>query len=178
MKQNHTLELNKKAFTLIEVLISISLLVLIFTFIYGQFNLAQLSTNKTTLIEKNSSKREQIIALLYNDFISSRDINPTMMKLYTRFTEPFTTTNSLYGISQPYVKYLVVSTNESYKLIRIESHDNKNLDIGQYENKFYMDEVLGDIEYFKVLVNSENIEFFVKAKNIKDIYFSFKRVLK
>lgn len=176
MKQKHTIELNKKSFTLIEMLISVSILVLIFTFIYGQFNLAQLSTKKTTQIEKSSTKREKIILLLYNDFLTSSDIVSTSGKNFDRFIVPFSSSNSLYGISNPYIKYIVVESNEGKSLLRLESH-TKSIDITGINSKYYMEEIVKDIKYFKIIINKEYIEFYISAKDMKDIYFKFKRVV-
>jgi prepilin-type N-terminal cleavage/methylation domain-containing protein len=167
---------NKKAFTLIEVLISVSILVLIFTFLYSQFNLAQKSTKKTTQIEKSTTKRAKIIELLYADFISSRNLLPTTGRKYDKFSNAFSTENSLYSIQNPFVKYVVVSDNEGNQLVRIEG---KRGDIGmQNVNKdFYIDSIVKEIKYFKIIVSPEYIEFFVQAKDMKDIYFKLKRVI-
>ena len=171
-----TLDLNKKSFTLIEMLISVSILVLIFSFLYGQFNLAQLSTKKTTQIESSSSKREKIINLLYNDFVTSYDIQSTSGKKFDRFIKPFKTSNSLYGTTEPYVRYLVVYDNDIKRLIRLEGFED-SLNINSARSEYYMENVLDDIEYFKVLVSDDFIEFYIKSKNIKDIYFKFNRVV-
>lgn len=179
MKQKHILESNNKAFTLIEVLISISILVLVFTFLYSQFNLAQISTKKTTQVEQKTTKREQIKELFYNDFLkASALLVPTSGIKYDKL-ETFSSRNSLYGIIKPYIKYIIVSTNENNSLIRIESHNIENISLGESENEFYMDEIVKDIEYFKISTsNKEYIEFFIKAKDMKDIYFKFKRIIK
>ena len=177
MIQKHTLELNKKSFTLVEMLISISILVLIFTFLYGQFNLAQLSTEKTTQIELSSTKRAKVITLLYNDIFSSNDIIATTSKNFDKFIEPFSSKNSLYGISNPYIKYAVIQTNNGKSLLRFESH-LKNFSITGVDNKFYMEEILKDVKYFKIDTNNkEYIEFYISAKNTKDIYFKLKRIV-
>lgn len=176
MIQKHTLELNKKSFTLIEMLISVSILVLIFTFIYGQFNLAQLSTKKTTQIEKLSTKREKIIQLLYSDFITSLDIQSTTGISFDKFIEPFSSSNSLYGISNPYIIYTVVETYEGKSLLRLES-DTKSIDITGINSNYYMEEIVKDIKYFKIITNKEYIEFYISSKGMKDIYFKFKRVV-
>ena len=76
MNQKLTSE-SSRAFTLIEVLISVSILILIFVFLYSQFNLAQLSTKKTTKIEKSTTKRKDVIAVFYKDFITSTSYVPT-----------------------------------------------------------------------------------------------------
>ena len=179
MKQKHTLDLNKKAFTLIEALISVTILVLIFTFLYSQFNLAQISTKKTTQIEQKTTKRAQIKELLYNDFLkANQELVPTSGVKFDKL-EIFSSRNTLYGIIKPYIKYVIVSTDDSISLIRIESHNSSNISLSQNENKFYMDEILHDIEYFKIITsNKEYIEFFIKAKDMKDIYFKFKRIVK
>lgn len=176
-KQNLSFVSNKKAFTLIEVLISVSILVLIFVFLYSQFNLAQISTKKTTLIEKSATKRAKVIELLYTDLMSSKNIVSTSGKNYDKFIEAFETSNSLYMISNPFIKYAVISTKTGNSLIRIEGK-RKDINIQNANSDFYADLILNDIEYFKVNVSSSYIEFFVQAKEMKDIYFKFRRVVK
>lgn len=168
---------NKKAFTLIEVLISITILVLIFVFLYGQFNLAQLSTKKTTTIEKYTTKRAKVIELLHNDFITASEIVATSGKSYDKFVEAFTTQHSLYGIQNPYIKYVVIAQQEGNTLLRLES-TSTDVDIQNSNSDFYIDEIVQNIKYFKVLTSGEYIEFFIQADGMKDIYFKFKKVLK
>lgn len=175
-KQNLFFVSNKKAFTLIEVLISVTILVLIFIFLYGQFNLAQKSTQKTTTVEVATTKRAKIIELLYNDFLSSENITATSGKKYDKFIQPFTTEHSLYGIKNPYVKYVVITSQEGNSLLRLESN-NKDVDIRNANSNFYIDTVVKKIDYFKVIVTTQYIEFFLKADGMKDIYFKFKRLL-
>lgn len=176
-KQNLFFVSNKKSFTLIEVLISVTILVLVFVFLYSQFNLAQKSTKKTTQIEKTSTKRAKVIELLYNDLITSRDIVPTSRQKYDRFLEAFQTQNSLYGMINPFIKYVVISKNDGYRLVRLEG---KRKDIGllNANSDFYIDEIVKDIQYFRVNVTNEYIEFFIKAEKMKDIYLKIKRVIK
>lgn len=175
-KQNLFFVSNKKAFTLIEVLISISILVLIFVFLYGQFNLAQISTKKTTIIEKSTTKRAKVIELLYNDFLSSQNINPTSGKSYDKFVEAFDTQNSLYGIEKPYIKYAVVTSQEGNKLVRIEDK-RKDIGLQNANSDFYIDVIVENIKYFKVIKSDKYIEFFLQAQEMKDIYFKLKRVI-
>lgn len=175
MTNKYSSELNKKAFTLIELLISVTILVLIFTFIYGQFNLAQLSTKKTTQIESSTTQRGKIITLLYNDFITTKEIVPTSGKSFDKFINAFETNNSLHGISNPFVKYAVIETNDGKFLMRAESNQ-QNISFSENNNKFYMDEIVKNIEFFKVITNDNYIEFFIKAKDMKDIYFRFKKI--
>lgn len=174
--KKHFSELNKRAFTLIEVLISISILVLVFVFIYSQFNLAQLSTKKTTFIEKQTTNRAMIIQLLYSDFITSKDINPTSGKSYDKFFESFSSENSLYGIDKPFIKYVVISSQEGNNLVRLEGVTS-DIDFQNANSKFYIDIVVKNIKFFKVLKNEEYIEFFIQSKGMKDIYFKFKRFM-
>jgi len=176
-KQNLFFVSNKKAFTLIEVLISITILVLIFTFLYSQFNLAQISTKKTTTIEKSSTKRAKIIELLYSDLMTAQKVVPTSRKNYDRFIEAFPTQNSLYGIENPYIKYVVVADDETNTLLRIEGK-RKDIGLQNANSEFYADKIVEKITYFKVIVSGEYIELFLQAEDMKDIYFKFKKVVK
>jgi prepilin-type N-terminal cleavage/methylation domain-containing protein len=171
------LESNKQSgFTIVELLISIVLLVLIFIFLYGQFNLAQLSTKKTTEVEKTTTKRAKVVELIYNDFLNSPNIEPTSGHNYDKFVDAFITTNSLYGITNPYVKYAVIRGSDSNILVRLESTE-EDIDIQNAQSEFYLDTILENVTKFKVIKSNEYLEVFIQAKGMKDIYLKLRRYL-
>ncbi len=173
MKKRVILLSNKKSFTLIELLIAVGLLVLIFTFLYTQFNLTYLSTDKTTQIEQQSSKRELFLKLFYEDIIKATQVTPTNFAKYDILD--LQTSNSLYGISDVFVKYVVVQDNEIKKLVRIESHDK--IMIQNRTNNFYMDTILENIHEFEVLTDGAYVEFFIQYEDINNVHFKFKRLM-
>ena len=109
----------KRAFTLIEIVISIFLTLLIVTFLYK--SLAHQSLfNK--LLSKKSSQQEKffkITQLLFKDFNEAENIKiergfeKSFYRIYLR------TNNSLYQIPKPFVLYFV--HKEDNTLVRLES---------------------------------------------------------
>lgn len=168
MKQRAILKSNK-SFTIVEVLISITILVLIFVFLYGQFNLAFTSTSLTTQKQEKSYKRLQVIELLYKDLFQSTNITYVPKTKYDLLT--LQSTNSLHGFSSVFVKWVVVKGDDVNSLVRIES--NQNFSLESTIQDYYMDVVLEDIQYFKVININKIVEVFINAKTMKDIHFKF-----
>ena len=96
---------------------------------------------------------------------------------FDTFVNSFSTSHSLYGLVNPYVKYTVVRDNDINILLRMESNLDE-IDLLSVHSIYYTEKLLENIDYFKVNTsNPEYIEFYVKAKGMKDIYFKFNRVV-
>jgi prepilin-type N-terminal cleavage/methylation domain-containing protein len=105
----------KKAFTLIEVIISIFIFSLIMIFLYKSISSLRLNNKnlkKTTLKSKNLSKT---ITLLKSDIILSRSID---LKLLKKDILKMDTLNSIYDIAKPKVTWKILKQSKS--LVRVE----------------------------------------------------------
>ena len=154
----------RKAFTLIELMISVLLLSLIVTFLYQ--SVAQLQTSNMQFLTKTNKlqKREALIKILYNDFINASSIQ--------KFDENsksdamiIQTSNSFYDMSMPYVLYKVYT--EEMNLKRVESPVEK---IDFINNVFKYNDLITGVTLFKVYENKGHYLIYVKAEGIEDIY--------
>ena len=154
----------KKAFTLIELMISIILLSIIVTFLYQ--SVAQLQTSNLQFLEKTDGlqKREQVLNLIYNDFINASSIqwydkgrNKDIILLQTN--------NSFHNMSQPFVRYKVYKEDSILK--RIESPIEK---IDFLNNIFKFNDIIENVKLFKVYEQKGHYLIYIRAEGLEDIY--------
>jgi len=109
----------RRAFTLMELMISVVLIALISMYLYGA--LGQTRTNNKMLQEHTEVQehRQKIYELLYRDFMESYTLNIQQTKDKHYHILMLQTDNSLYDIAAPYVTYYVQA--ESRNLVRLES---------------------------------------------------------
>jgi len=152
----------KKAFTLIEVMISIvifSILVLFMSKVVSSLNISLHSLDKT--YQKNQ-KQNLLIKTLYADILNSKHIiidnkNKNYSILFIQ------TSNSLYDIAMPYIVWYVSKKDKA--LMRLESSkeihlpmDSGNLDLFDK-----------NVKIFKVYKNNNKYFIFIKGK--KELFF-------
>ena len=154
----------RKAFTLVELMISVLLLSLIVTFLYQ--SVAQLQSSNVQFLNKTNSlqKRENLLKIFYNDFMNAtsiewydkgRDFDVIVMK----------TNNSFHNMSKPYVLYKVY--RDDSKLMRIESPVEK---IDFLNNIFRFNDIIEDVKLFKVYEQKGHYLIYLSAKGLEDIY--------
>lgn len=154
----------KKAFTLIELMISIILLSIIVTFLYQA--VAQLQASNQQLLKRADGVdlRENVLELLYNDFINASSVAwPDRLGATDKLV--LKSSNSFYDMSMPYVHYRVAA--EEKTLWRIES-PNETLAFDQ--KLFRFDAVLKEVETFKVYENNGHYFVYLKSREMDDIY--------
>lgn len=160
--------LNRKAFTLIEVLISIALMGLI---LVPLFNVVEMMRNSNTQLLHSLEKSTQITKatkVLFLDIVSS-DGNFTIKKdEMTRFCMS-ETSNSLYSLPVAKVCWLVLKDKNT--LIRTEGNVYK-LPSGS-EERVEVDKIMTDIEIFDVSreKNKDKVLVVIKQKNKEPISF-------
>ena len=159
----------KKAFTLVEVIISVILLGLIVTFIYKALENMQTSNQIFKNRSKELEKEEKIIKLLYEDILEADYIKITGGKKYKAVE--LKTNSSLYNISKPKVLWFV--SNYKSTLTRAES---TKLPLN-YENRFlsHITKIKENCETFVVKRSNkkDKILIYIKFKNEKPIVFEF-----
>ncbi len=143
----------RKAFTLMELMISIVLIVLIVLFLYGAIASMKISNKTLAKHDNQESNRSKIFELLYRDILESRSINslPTKDKHFN--TVEMQTHNSLHQIAMPYVTYFVNSQKDA--LIRLEAAKKIVLPIA-YEDRFaiHADLLINEVSDFNVYTKS------------------------
>jgi prepilin-type N-terminal cleavage/methylation domain-containing protein len=154
----------KRAFTLIELMISIILLSIIVTFLYQAVAQLQNSNQKLLTRADEVDKREDVLKLLYNDFINARSLI-WREKLAQRDTIVLQTSHSLYDMSQPYVLYKLYADEKSLR--RIESPIQS---LGFEEKRFRFDTVLRGVDSFKVYESRGHYFIYLKSEGMEEIY--------
>ncbi len=159
----------KKAFTLVEIIISIILLSIVVSFIYQALQNTRNANEIFKQKEKELDLRKKILKVLYDDIFMADRIRITGGKKYKSLE--LTTNNSLFNIIKPKVIWFV-SKHEN-TLVRVES---TKLPL-TYENRFisHLSKVASNCEIFTVYQSrkKDKIFFYIKFKNQKPIIYEF-----
>ncbi len=147
--------MSRRAFTLIELMVSIALTVIVVLFLYKALATQEIS-NK--VLAKNAStlhQTDQIFNLLYRDFLESNEtkIAATFNKDYNILY--LATKNSLHDIPFVYVLYYVNAKNNT--LVRLESAYPIKLPVDLEEIKYIFADVLIDkITKFRIFQSQQD----------------------
>ena len=156
----------RKAFTLLEVLISITLMGIILVALFSLVTLMQDSNDHLYKQLKKTKKVTQGTEVLYRDIISS-DGNLTIIKdEFTRLCIQ-STANSLYALPRPKVCWLVMK--EDNILMRVEGLEY-SLPL-KYEDRVEADTVVRNVELFDVYHNKDKVLVVLKEKEKEPITF-------
>jgi len=167
--------MKKRGFTLIEILVSIVLLGLISLFVSSTIY----QTKKNNKLFKNEvlkgTKKEIFLNTLYKDILLSTDLNISNNKNYTIIK--LLSNNSVYGISHPYISWLVLKQNHT--IIRLESAKKIVLPISENMQKFaYIDIVQKNCKFFQASLSKDkkSILVFIKIKKQKPIIYEINKL--
>lgn len=152
----------KKAFSLIEVLISIILFGMVYLTITNILSYLKTSNSFLKELYYKFDKNEKILKTLYMDLLEAYNVK-IVKKDKNTCTLYIKTNNSLYNLSQVYVIWYV----NKGRLIRVESLDKRLLPLDKIG---YMYD-FGEVKIFRVFRNKNR--FFVFYKNDKSFYFNF-----
>lgn len=164
----------KKAFTLLEVTIAVTLFMILVLFLYKTLDQTK-HTNKIFEQKKDALKE---VNQLNNIFLE--DIAESKSALEILYTDDktaivkFASNNTYHNGFHNYITYLISSND---KLVRIESNDKfkeSESDLNFYENA-YIDILLNDVEIFEVSAKDSEVVLIIKQKNKeKQIYKAFR----
>jgi prepilin-type N-terminal cleavage/methylation domain-containing protein len=165
----------KKAFTLVEVLVSVVLLGLISMFISS--TIAQTKSNNKLFENrlKDDKKLESLIDILYDDIYFSKSITVDGLKKYSLLHVK--SKNSIYGIDEPYVVWLVLK--DGNRLIRMESARKIVLPLKEEMKKWiFIDEGIKNCEHFTVNISKDEqkVLTYMKTKDKKPIIFEIEKL--
>ncbi|MEA3384309.1 MAG: prepilin-type N-terminal cleavage/methylation domain-containing protein [Campylobacterota bacterium] len=165
---------SKKAFTLVEILISISLFSIIILFLYQTLDMTKKSNSFYS--QKLDIKKDQndIKKVIFLDLIHA-DKNSVKISLDNDENTIFqiTTTNIYHNPFNKHVTYLV---SKEQNLLRIESKIvfNKNKIDENFFNNSYIDILDKELKKFKVNKQiNKKIVFYILKENQEKIVFSF-----
>ena len=139
----------RRAFTLMELMISIVLIALISLFLFGAIASSKLSNDTLLKHTKKEQLRSELFELLYRDVLEALSIQTLETKERAFTVLQMQTDNSLYEIAAPYVTYFVNS--KTNVLTRLESAREIRLPIAYEDENFVMaDTLLSDVNTFNV----------------------------
>jgi len=161
----------RKAFTLIEVLISIGLLGIVIVALFSTVSMMRDSNGHLYEYLQKSKKITKATKVLYLD-IASSDGNITLEKdEFTRLCMQ-ETRNSLYALSLAKVCWVVLKKNNT--LVRIEGNNYKLPT--RIEDRVEVNPVMQHVELFDVYHEKDKILVFLKQKGEEPITFMIQGV--
>jgi len=162
----------KKAFTLVELVISVILLSILMLFLYKSYAQLNLLNKEYHLEVKKLQNKERIKRTFYLDLTEAQKSSVQIIKDKYFYFISFSTINSLHRRIKPYVCYLV--KNET--LYRLESLKRiSSPDIG-LDTAFDIDEI-GKVEKFKIYTSMVSLGIYlyeIKFKNEPTIFMKVK----
>ena len=153
------LRVNKKAFSLVELIVSILLLSIIAMFLYSTTSSLQKRNKIFAQKEKLLEKDDKLLDLLYDDIFESNELNIstnefTILSMHTK--------NTLYDIDYPYVTWLVYKNDNT--LLRFESilpFSKMNIDNNYL---YHISKVSKDCEVFKIYQSKKRDKILIDIK--------------
>jgi len=158
----------KKSFTLIEVLVSITILSIIVVVMSQVISSVRISKDILQTTYKQSQQYDLAVKLLYNDIVNAGYINIVNDNKNYSILE-IRTKNSIYNIPYPYVLYYVSKKNNT--LIRLSSAHPISIPVTYEFENFYILPLLNKVKIFKIY--SKSNKYLIYLQKNKPFYFEF-----
>lgn len=162
----------KKAFTILEVVISITIFMILILFLYKVLDQTKYSNILISQKEKELEVSNRLHDILLEDIAESKQITIDMTKEKNSLVK-IETTNTYHN---PYYKHVTYVIGDTFKLLRIESlnafstGENVNMDLF-FENAF-IDVLANDVELFEVKNSGLNYVFVIKQKDKERVFYN------
>ena len=141
----------KRAFTLIEVIISVGILSMLILYMYGSIGMMKQSNQTYERVYNNLSKDTKIHESFFLDFAQSNGLSVKQDEFDRGYLQ---TSNSHFDIMMPYVSYMV----KENILYRIESSKKIPEKINEDMLKYLKFEIVKkDVEKFKLYTSSNGM---------------------
>ena len=161
----------KKSFTLLELLISISIFSIITVFLYKTLDQTKYSNVLFSKKQEILKESNHLHNIFLEDIAESTSVSVSIDKNKNSIVK-IVTNNTFHNANFNHVTYLIGNTK---KFIRIESlkvfNENELVNIDFFEN-VYIDVLFDDIEFFEIKNDGINFNIFIKEKNKKLKYFN------
>lgn len=157
---------NRKAFTLLEVLISIALMGIVIVALFSAVDMLQNSNQQLFKYLKKSKQITNATKVLYLDILGS-DGNITIQKDEFSRVCMEETQNSLHALPAAKVCWIVLKKDKT--LVRIEGNDY-HLPLGS-EEKVEIDPTMTDIELFDVYHEKDKVLVLMQQQGKEPISF-------
>lgn len=159
----------KKSFTLLEVLISITIFMIMIIFLYETLDQTKYTNNIFSNKQNDLKESNYLHNIFLEDIAEALSISISIDKEKNSIVK-IVTNNSFHN---PYFNNITYLVNSSKKLIRMESleifNEQAPLNVLFFKNS-YIDILLENIEFFEVKNSDINYNFVLK-KNSKDRVF-------
>jgi len=164
----------RKAFSLVEMIISVILLGIIVVFLYETVSNLERTNRIFSDNETSLSKKERILDLLYEDIFLANSLN---IKGIDNSLVSIQTSNTLFDIAQPNVTWLVV--REKNTLLRFESTKEFEKMSSDNSDYYHISKVGENCEIFKVYQSNkkENILIHIQFKDQEPMVYEFSKPL-
>lgn len=165
----------KRAFTLLEVVISISIFMILLIFLYKTLDQTKHSNKQFSTLKDRIVYQNKLNDIFIEDILESKTKIDIKLDKDQNSLLRFESSNVFHNSFFNHITYLISSNN---KLIRMESRDKfilgeTPIDFFDYS---YIDILLDDIEYFEVKENiintNRNYVFVIKQKNKERMIFN------
>lgn len=164
----------KKAFTLLEVTISITLFMILVLFLYKALDQTKHTNDIFEKKKEVVKEANSINKILLEDIAEIKSPIKIVFDDDKNSIVRFKSNNTYHNGFLNNITYLISSNS---KLVRIESSDEfkmQNSLLDFYENA-YIDILLEDIEFFEVKETKNEVLFIIKQKNKeRELYKAFK----
>lgn len=164
---------HRKAFTLVEVLISIALLGIVIVALFSAVDVLQNSNQHLAKYLEKSKEVTRATKVLYLDIVSS-DGNITIQKDEFSRVCMEDTQNSLYALPSAKVCWLILKKDNT--LVRIEGN-HYHLPT-RYEEKVEIDTIMTEVELFDIYHENDKVLVLIQQKGKEPISFMVQGVTK
>ena len=163
---------NKKAFSLVEIIISITLFSIIMLFLYQTLDM----TKKTNTFYDDKfellDKQNRIKKIFFLDMIHSENKGIPILDREQNAILSFSSTNTYHN---PFFTNITYMVSREKNLLRIESKmkfDKEKLSDNFFQNT-YIDILYKDVEKFEVVKSDKKTSFYIKKSDNQKVLFSF-----
>lgn len=161
----------KKSFTLLELLISITLFSIIVVFLYKTIDQTKYSNNLFSDKEQALKEDNNLHDIFLEDIAESSNITISSDKNKNSIVK-IVTNNTYHNAFFNNITYLI---NSSKKLVRVESYQAFNelepITLN-FEANSYIDILLEDIQFFELKNSGVNYNFLLKQKDRDRIFYN------
>ena len=164
---------NRKAFTLLEVLISIALLGIVIVALFSSVDMMQNSNQQLAQYLEKSKKITKATKVLYMDMMGS-DGNISIKKDEFSRVCMEETQNSLYALPRAKVCWVVLKKDNT--LARIEGN-GYHLPVGS-EERVEIDPIMTDIEVFDIYHEKDKVLVLIQQQEKEPISFMVQGITK
>lgn len=148
----------RKAFTLVEIIIAITVFSIAVFVMYSV--LSQIKKQKETFYKKyeKTNRLVNLKRLIYQDFTNAKDIKTNAKKDIVLFKS----TNSLYGITNPYILYILKNST----LYRAEYIKKLNINLRGIDSRYLrVLTLIKKCKSFKAYLSKDTISIWINKTN-------------